>query len=451
MNKVKMLKIVSCFFLALGMVPAALAQEEEAPVTLDLEQYVACVLKYGPDMKLYAKDLDEAGAVKKEAWATALPKVALSAGYNRNLKENFMYVSFPGMSEQKFKINYKNEFSWQAAVSQPLFSFKVGAALQAAKEYEKLVDSGYRQARVQVVSASRKLFYQVMLMKKVVEVMISSEENARENLELMEKRYQAGQVSRLQLLQAESRHKSTIPETIRARRNLDLAVNSLKNLAGIPLNREVILQGDLETLPPLPGEVPLEETLVKRPDFDVLRWQEKLQRTGIRAQKAEGLPTLDLNLVYNYSSQSDLFQMERENHSYVLGLSLKFPIYTGGYLSAQIRKADIDLQRTRLKMERMRTDIDKDLRDVRLSLIGAKNALEAARTSLKAAAEAFSVTEVTVNNGLSTQLELKDARLLYDQAQLGYYNAGFEYLCAVIDWEAASGQEPGYGSPEAVP
>ena len=90
MNKVKMLKIVSCFFLALGMVPAALAQEEEAPVTLDLEQYVACVLKYGPDMKLYAKDLDEAGAVKKEAWATALPKVALSAGYSRNLKENFM-------------------------------------------------------------------------------------------------------------------------------------------------------------------------------------------------------------------------------------------------------------------------------------------------------------------------------------------------------------------------
>jgi outer membrane protein TolC len=64
---------------------------------------------------------------------------------------------------------------------------------------------------------------------------------------------------------------------------------------------------------------------------------------------------------------------------------------------------------------------------------------------LKVASEAFAVTEVTVNNGLSTQLELKDARLLYDQAQLGFYNACFDYLCAIIDWETASGETASAG------
>lgn len=448
MNKIKLLLIVWCCTFCVCFVPTGAAQQENRPVaadpirlTLDLDQYVQKVLQAGPDMKLYAKDLDEAAANRQQAWATALPKVSLSAGYNRNLKDNFMYISLPGMSEQKFKINYKNEFSWQAAVNQPLFSFKVGAALQAAKEYEKLVDSGYRQARIQVHAAARKLFYQVLLLEKVVEVMTASERNARENYDLMDKRYQAGQVSRLQLLQAESRHKSTVPELIRAQRNLDLAMNSLKNLAGIPLDQAVVLQGDLERLPPLPQEASLNDTLPRRPDFERMIWQEKLQLTGIRAQKAEGLPSLDLNLAYNFSAQSDLFKTERQNNAYVVGLSMKFPIYTGGYLSAQIKKADIDLQRTRLKMERMRTDIDKDLRDARLSLTGARKALEAAQTSLKAAAEAFTVTEVTVANGLSTQLELKDARLLYDQAQLGYFNAGFDYLCAVIDWEVVSAQE----------
>ena len=262
----------------------------------------------------------------------------------------------------------------------------------------------------------------------------------------MEKRYQAGQISRLQLLQAESRYKSVVPETIRARRNRDLSANSLKIMAGIPLSQLIRLQGDFESMPPMPTECILNEILPKRLDMEALQWQERLQETGIRAQKADRLPKLDLNLIYNFASMSDEIKLERANTAYIVGLKFQFPIYSGGYISAQIKKTQIEQQRTRLKMDSLQKQIDKDLRDVRLRLLGARDSLEAARQNLLTAREAFQITEITVKNGLSTQLELKDARLLFDQAEMGVYQASFEYLSAYYDWqEIIGGNTPSGG------
>jgi len=42
-------------------------------------------------------------------------------------------------------------------------------------------------------------------------------------------------------------------------------------------------------------------------------------------------------------------------------------------------------------------------------------------------------------SGLTTQLELKDSRIMLDQATMGFYSAIFEYLVAYFDWEKAIG------------
>ncbi|MCP5107933.1 MAG: hypothetical protein GY950_31380 [bacterium] len=97
---------------------------------------------WGGDVQM----MEETAAVyKKEAVSTALPRLELRADYKRNLKDNFLYIDFPDfetgeMTNQKFKINYKNEYGLNAVLSQTLSSFKVGAALKAAKEYKQLTD-----------------------------------------------------------------------------------------------------------------------------------------------------------------------------------------------------------------------------------------------------------------------------------------------------------------------
>ena len=58
---------------------------------------------------------------------------------------------------------------------------------------------------------------------------------------------------------------------------------------------------------------------------------------------------------------------------------------------------------------------------------------------MKTAEKGYSIAQTSAENGMATQLELKDARLLYNQAELGYYVAVCDYLIAYFDYELAIG------------
>lgn len=414
--------------------------------TYNLRAFLSRVESQSKDLKLAQKDLDMARVYKKEAVSTALPEIKLMGSYNRNLKDIFLYIDFPDfetgeMTNQKFKINYRNEYGFQAMVSQTLFSFKVGNALRAAKQYKKLTDFIYDASRQTIVKFAKKAFYQTLLLKNVWELSRASEKNAHENYLQMKKKYDYGQISQFNLLQAEVRWQNQIPQTTKAKRNYELALNSLKNMAGISDREKIDLQGDFEHIPPMPPTEKLEPVLDRRPDYNALVWEEKLRGTGIKSEKANQLPTLSLNLIYHFSSLSDYFKLERQNHSYIVGLNLSIPIYSGGYKQAQVQKAKINLEKTLLKIQKEREAISNELRNIYLRLEEADKRIQAAKKTLETAKKAWEIAEVTAANGLATQLELKDARMVYDQARLNNYAAVYDYLDAYFDWQQAVGRE----------
>jgi outer membrane protein len=425
---------------------ASASTDQNAVVeTFTLDSFLKQVNSYSKDLKLAKEDLQMAKVYKKEAKATALPKIQLEADYSRNLKDNFMYIDFPDfetgeMTNQKFKINYKNDYSMQAVINQSLFSFKIGTALTAAKQYKKLTDFVYKATHQAVMKVSRKAFYQTLLLKQVWEVSRNSEKNAHENYLQMKKKYDFGQISQFHLLQSESRWQNTIPETTQAKRNYELALNSLKTLAGIPGDKSIQLSGDFDTLPDMPQMVALESALDLRPDYNALLWEKKMRKTSVKNEKANLLPSLDLNLIYNFSAMSDKLKFERKNNSYIVNLKLSVPIFAGGYNRAQVQKAKIELEKARIKLEKEKETIYNDIRNIYLRLKEAQNRMLSARKTLATAKKAFEIAEVTAANGLATQLELKDARLIYDQAHLNSYAAAYDYLAAYFDWQEAVGK-----------
>jgi len=210
-------------------------------------------------------------------------------------------------------------------------------------------------------------------------------------------------------------------------------------MAGIPDGEEIRLVGDFDTLPPMPEKQELQPVLSRRPDYNALLWEEQLRGTGIKSEKANKLPSLSLNLIYNFSSQSDRFKLEMQNHSYIVGLNLSIPVFTGGYQEAQIQKARIDLDKTRIRIEKQKEDIANEIRNIYLRLGEANERMQAAKVVLETAKKAFEIAEVSAANGLATQLELKEARAAYDQARLNGYAASYDYLDAYFDWRLATG------------
>ncbi len=269
----------------------------------------------------------------------------------------------------------------------------------------------------------------------------SSEENAKENFLIIKRKYDNGLVSKLELLQAEARWENIVPDTIKAEGNYELAMNNLKTFAGISVLEEMTIEGDFDQYPGMPAVIPAESVLESRPDFNALKWEKELRASDVKAQKADYYPELKANFVlYNLTATSDIYKLERRNITYWIGLSLYIPIFQGGETAARVRSANVELEKSQIRIEKTKEIIYNEIRNIYLRLEEAQKRIVAGKKNMETAEQAFQIAESSARYGLATQLELKDARLLADQAKLGYFSAIYDYLAAYFDWELATGR-----------
>ena len=410
-----------------------------------IEQFLLLVEDNSKDLRMARKELEMADARYKEALSTALPKINAQGTYNRNLGKMFLYVDFPdfetgAITRQKFQMTYNNDFVASANLQQTLFSMQVGDALRAANQYEKFTEYIYEYSHETIIAIAKKGYYRALLLKKIWDVRSSAELNAQENFDNVKNKFDNGLVSEMELLQAEVNWKNKIPESSQAKRNYEMGMIMLKNFAGIPVETGIILSGDLDSYPVLPDSMSFEQILERRPDFNALMWERNLRETNVSAQKSDFYPNLTGHLVYNYSASSDEFAFDRENQTYFVGVTMNIPIYSGGFRSAQVQKARIDLNKTEIQMDKSKDDILQNIKNIRLRLREANSRIQSARMTRETAFRAFEIAQTSSENGLVTQLELKDSRVQVEQAVLNYYVATYDYLDAYIDWELATGK-----------
>jgi len=408
--------------------------------TYTLSEFVDMVEANSRELKIAEKEIEKASAQKKQALSSALPNISAQAGYNRYLSDAYMYINM-GEGTQKMRINRTNEYEMNVGLRQTLFNLNVLNAIKVSGQYQRMIDYTYESNHLAIITNARKGFYQALLLKTIWEVTEKSQQNAYDNYLDVQKKYNTGLVSEFNLLQAEARWKDMIPHVSQAKMNYDLALISLKNLAGIPPEEEIELQGSLEEYPDMPSNVEFHTILEDRPDYNALIWQKKLMKTNINAERSGYFPSLSGNLVYSFTSQSDEWAFDDKNEIWIAGLTLSIPIFMGGGTRAKVKQATVEYQQTELDIDRTEDEIFKEIQSIRLRLNEASERINSARASMNTAEKAFRIAEVSARNGLATQLELKDARVVLDQAQVNYYSSIYQYLDAYFDWQNAIGGE----------
>jgi outer membrane protein TolC len=414
------------------------------PQTIDITMFLDKVRDNNKDIILAMKELEIAEENVTETSSGALPYIEATGKYNRNFIEGYLYVDMPNpmtgeSMNQKFTITYDNEFSFQTVVSQQIFNATIFTAIEAAKQYEELTGHIYDATYQGVIAGSKKAFYMTLLLKEVYDVRKSAEENAKDNYDWVKDKYDNGLASQFELYQAEVRWKNTIPQSTQAERNYKIALNSIKRLAGIPPETEITLKGELSTFYNEPEKLELTDVLNNRPDFNAMLWEKTLLETNIEVERSSYYPSAYLSLAYQWESKANRWAFDNQNNYLIGGLTVSIPIFQGFRRSAKVQKAIIEKEKAEVKIRKAKEEIAEELENIHLRIKEAKNRILSAETTLNTGKKAFDIAETSANNGLATQLELKDVRLAYDQAKLNMIMAVYDYLEACFDWELATG------------
>jgi outer membrane protein TolC len=154
----------------------------------------------------------------------------------------------------------------------------------------------------------------------------------------------------------------------------------------------------------------------------------------IRIAKSQRIPSLSIVSNYQrlYFPANGIPTFNAGVNNWTLGLSTSFPILDGGRIKGDVAVAQAGLQQARAQRDQAKQFASFDAR-VALGLLAEAEALFAAsRGTAEQAQRAYAIDQVRFQEGISTQTDLSQSRLLLEQARTNRAQAARDLAVAHV-------------------
>lgn len=382
----------------------------------------------------------EAGVRKSQgaiaqARSQRLPQLAGSASYDRTLKSEFegIFDTDTGGSDggdnafADLPFGQANAYRLGLVFSQLLYA---GGRERAIERQARL---GRDSANLALASTKAELqldvaiaFYDAALADRLVGIAQETLDQASRTFEVTRAKREAGLVPEFELLRAQVARDTIQPTVVRTGASRDVAYLRLKQVVDLPFSTPLQLAAQLDD-PKLAPAARFAARLAEAEAAPATRLRNAVTQAELGLQvseqdvviaDAQRKPAVGLQSSYglvNYPSAFPAFDDWRTN--WTLGVALQIPILTGGRIKAEqgMARADVDASKARLQLTKELADLDEA--GARAELGAARAEWEASAGTIQQAARAYEIAELRFREGLSTQLELSDARLALQLAE----------------------------------
>ena len=233
--------------------------------TLTLDDAVRIALSDNPTVKVADSEITKQEYAKKGTLANLMPTLDFSAGYNRTLKKQVMYMGdmkgFGGGSSEGtegaegteaasamrdgIKVGMDNTWSAGFALSLPLVNAQLWKQLSISADDVELAVEKSRQSRISMVSQVKQAYYAVMLAEASRDALKENYDNAKKKYDDINQKYQQGLSSEYDLIRADVAVKNVEPSLFDAENSIVLAKWRLKALIGVDLDMSIDCTGSL--------------------------------------------------------------------------------------------------------------------------------------------------------------------------------------------------------------
>ena len=455
------------------------AASSEAPVIITLEQALQIALSENVSVKVADMEIQRTEYAKKGSYASLFPQIDASGAYQRTIKKQVMYMDFDmssmlgggstdttvpdgteipdGVEIPETESSSSNSGggiemgrwnTWSAGVtaSMPIVNLQLWKSLKISGMDVELAVEKARSSRLDMVTQVKNAYFATLLAKEAFDVYKQVYENAVQNLDVAQKKYDAQKASDMELLRAKTTVANAIPNVYNAEGSVILALWQLKAVLGVDLDMNLDVAGKLEDW----SEQMFydihqhdDATLDRNTTMKQLAIQAEMLAETIQLQKYAAIPSLAVAFNFNYSAMTNDFNFSEYRwtpYSYV-GLSLNIPIFAGGKRYNQIRQAKNQYEQ--VKLQTLNTE-----RQLKIAIRQSLNTMEtnmksyyAAKDAIASAQKGYDIVEKSYQVGRSTLIEVNDAQLALTQAQLGASQAVYNFLNAKTQLEQTLGQD----------
>jgi outer membrane protein TolC len=377
---------------------------------------------------------DRARGEQLRARSELFPQVFASIDYTRTLASEFEDVaaempddSTDGFDFSQLPFGQRNNWTLGLDVQQTLFAGgRVMAQTRMAGAGRRIAETSLASARAQLVLDVIEAYYNAALAERLVAIAVSTLQQSETTLRHTQLARQVGTQPEFELLRATVARDNQRPVVIQRQTDRDIALMRLKQMLNLPLGEVLALTTPLDdTTAAIPARLtsatpsardsvaPSERAPVRQAADAV-----DANTNAVRVVRAQRLPQVSVNMRYGRVAYpgGGVPTWDDFRTNWTVGVGLRVPLFTGGRISGEVRVAQADLEEARYRLTQARELSELDSHAAMARLESAQASFAASAGTAQQAARAYQIAEVRYREGISTQVELSDSRILLEQA-----------------------------------
>lgn len=358
-----------------------------------------------------------------------------------------------------------NVFSNGVSLTQTIYSGSAFAAVKGARGLREINEAALEQQHDEVIHQTRQVFYGALLAQEQVDVLEASVARTRETVNETELLVAQGVAPKLTRLQSEVQLANQETQLIQARTAASGARDQLLFILGLPVDQPVMLRGELAvpTNQPQFRIVGLLDALAiaidERPDVEQARLAIALQEVNRGITRAAYFPAVSAFANYGFNgnvpsnrtvlTQTGDFEYETSSRGFfddsywdpslAVGVRLNWTIFDGFQTRRRVQQNTIEIEQAEIQYEQAKEAAKLEVAQTLRELDGAEQRVQAQQQNVETANLAYDFAFERLRNGVSTQLDVRQASDDLDQSRLLHLQAIHDYLVARSNLERATG------------
>ena len=410
----------------------------ENTIDISLEECLKFALGNNPRIQAAMQDVFASDYRIRQAWASYFPQFGWQTGYTR-----IRQLQLSDVFRQNLVFNYF--VLGQISASQMLYDFGV---TQNQVTIRKLDNQGYKitltgtvnDVICQVKQAYYNLQYAIEA-KKVAEDMVAKYAAFYDQAKAF---YTVGTKPKVDVTIAEVNLSNAKLTLIQAENAVDIAMAKLNNTMGLPYFNKYKIS---ENLRYEPCDVSLESAIKvaqeSRPEFQLAEVKVEEARQNVKLVKKSYFPQLSVEGQFQVGGRTPA-----SNYGYNFGGYLNFPTINGMLIKNEIKEAKALHSKEQANAINTKNNIYYEVQESYFSLKEKKNKIPVAFLGMKQAKENYELSYGRYKVGVGNPIELKEAQVQYQNAQLTYYQTMYEYNTARATLEKVIGKNLANGEVE---
>lgn len=377
-----------------------------APTSISVKEYSADLAQLYREARLedprilaaYARE-KAGGEHQREALGSLLPQLAANAGGNRikqvNESVNQIY----------------NSQNYSLTLSQVIYNKAAWENFQKYKSLAKQAISETEEAQAEATVDLAQRYFTALAADDELELVQAERRATQKNLDQVSALYDKQYAKVTDLLDLKARVDSLAAQEVDARNQVSLSRAALSEIVGRPVNEKLSrVRNDVElkvSAESLQSWVDL--GVAQNPSLKANASAVEAAEAALRGGKGGHYPTLGVNLSAQNTNEGYNNALAPRTDSYVAGLQLSVPIYSGGSTSARVRGLYQDQVSAEQQLEFTRRQVVKEITNAYLTADSSVEKIRANRNALSSAEQSSSASEKAFRYGVVNAVDVLTA------------------------------------------